>query len=200
VAAAVAFSAPAFACHVVVPDNAKPKVECLTGGKAEITWSVALSDQGRTGTITTIKLTPADTEFTSDSQIKVGAEISSTPITGKQVVKAGATNATLEVTAKLGGKGGDAKMLKAATADTAKCVSTEQPTTPPTASPSASASAKPSASSSSSGVAGTSSSSSGGLPVTGANTAAIAGTAVVLVGAGAGLFFVARRRRIKFTA
>jgi LPXTG-motif cell wall-anchored protein len=36
--------------------------------------------------------------------------------------------------------------------------------------------------------------------VTGSNTGIMAGSAIVLVGAGAGLFMVARRRRVKFTA
>jgi LPXTG-motif cell wall-anchored protein len=38
------------------------------------------------------------------------------------------------------------------------------------------------------------------LPVTGAQTGLYAGGAMVLLGAGAGLFFVARRRRVKFEA
>ncbi|NYH45430.1 LPXTG-motif cell wall-anchored protein [Micromonospora jinlongensis] len=40
----------------------------------------------------------------------------------------------------------------------------------------------------------------GGLPLTGTNTTLIAGGAVVLLAAGAGLFLVARRRRLRFTA
>ncbi|MBQ0900675.1 cell wall anchor protein [Micromonospora sp. U21] len=40
----------------------------------------------------------------------------------------------------------------------------------------------------------------GGLPLTGANTTMIAGGAVVLLAAGAGLFMMARRRRLRFTA
>ena len=51
-----------------------------------------------------------------------------------------------------------------------------------------------------SGVAGASSSAAGSLPVTGANIALISGAAILLVGAGAGLFMVARRRRVRFTA
>ncbi|MFJ6152928.1 LPXTG cell wall anchor domain-containing protein [Micromonospora profundi] len=39
----------------------------------------------------------------------------------------------------------------------------------------------------------------GGLPLTGANTTMIAGGAVVLLAAGAGLFVMARRRRLRFT-
>jgi hypothetical protein len=40
----------------------------------------------------------------------------------------------------------------------------------------------------------------GGLPVTGVKTGAIAGGALALLAAGAGLYLVARRRRIRFTA
>ena len=50
-----------------------------------------------------------------------------------------------------------------------------------------------------SGVA-SASSTAPALPVTGANTAIMVGSAVVLVGAGAGLFMVARRRRVRFAA
>ncbi|PWR07181.1 hypothetical protein DKT68_20030 [Micromonospora acroterricola] len=39
----------------------------------------------------------------------------------------------------------------------------------------------------------------GGLPLTGANTTMIAGGAAVLLAAGAGLFLLARRRRLRFT-
>ncbi|RLQ01110.1 LAETG motif-containing sortase-dependent surface protein, partial [Micromonospora sp. CV4] len=39
----------------------------------------------------------------------------------------------------------------------------------------------------------------GGLPLTGTNTTLIAGGAVVLLAAGAGLFVMARRRRLRFT-
>ncbi len=45
-----------------------------------------------------------------------------------------------------------------------------------------------------------SSSTAPALPVTGAQTGLYAGGAMVLLGAGTGLFFVARRRRIKFEA
>jgi len=38
------------------------------------------------------------------------------------------------------------------------------------------------------------------LPVTGANAGLLAGAALVLVSGGAGLYFVARRRRIRFAA
>jgi LPXTG-motif cell wall-anchored protein len=40
----------------------------------------------------------------------------------------------------------------------------------------------------------------GGLPITGSNTGAVAGTAALLLAAGGVLFFMARRRKLKFTA
>ncbi|GAB3955604.1 LPXTG cell wall anchor domain-containing protein [Micromonospora vulcania] len=40
----------------------------------------------------------------------------------------------------------------------------------------------------------------GGLPLTGSNTTTIAGGAVLLLAVGAGLFLIARRRRLRFTA
>jgi hypothetical protein len=42
--------------------------------------------------------------------------------------------------------------------------------------------------------------STGGLPVTGANAGLLAGAALVLVSGGGGLFYMARRRRIRFAA
>lgn len=81
-------------------------------------------------------------------------------------------------------------------------VSTSTPSNPPTStSPSASTSTSPSASTSTSPVPG----GGGGdsdeeLALTGASTGWVAGGAAVLLIAGAGLFFLARRRRVNFTA
>jgi LPXTG-motif cell wall-anchored protein len=73
-----------------------------------------------------------------------------------------------------------------------------QPSCPPSESPS------PSPSGGTGGGEGSptpsKSNTSPSLPVTGAQTGLYAGGAMVLLGAGAGLFFVARRRRIKFEA
>jgi LPXTG-motif cell wall-anchored protein len=87
-----------------------------------------------------------------------------------------------------------------------------KPSSSASAKPSSSASAKPSTSASAQ-PSGSGSptptdtdtppapgSSTPALPVTGAQTAAYAGGSLLLLGAGAGLFFVARRRRIRFEA
>jgi hypothetical protein len=50
------------------------------------------------------------------------------------------------------------------------------------------------------GAGGSGGAANGGLPITGAAGGAIAGGAAVLLGVGGALFFLARRRRIKFTA
>jgi LPXTG-motif cell wall-anchored protein len=77
-----------------------------------------------------------------------------------------------------------------------------KPKPPPSCPPSESASPSPSGGSGGGEGSPTPSKSntSPSLPVTGAQTGLYAGGAMVLLGAGAGLFFVARRRRIKFEA
>jgi LPXTG-motif cell wall-anchored protein len=73
--------------------------------------------------------------------------------------------------------------------------------TVPSASASASASASPSASASASTVGGTGGGTGASLPVTGTNVGILAGIGVLLVGAGAALFAVRRRRdATKFVA
>ncbi|WP_205862077.1 LPXTG cell wall anchor domain-containing protein [Planosporangium thailandense] len=83
---------------------------------------------------------------------------------------------------------------------------TPTPTETQSQSPSTSPSASPSATPSASGGAGggpvspspSKSATSPALPVTGSQTGLYAGGAATLLGAGAGLFFLARRRRLKF--
>jgi LPXTG-motif cell wall-anchored protein len=65
---------------------------------------------------------------------------------------------------------------------------------PASSSPSASASASAGPSASANSGAG------GGLPVTGANVSTLAIGGLVIVGVGAGLFFAARRRRVRTEA
>jgi LPXTG-motif cell wall-anchored protein len=76
------------------------------------------------------------------------------------------------------------------------------PKPPPSCPPSESPSPSPSGGTGGGGGSPTPSKSntSPSLPVTGAQTGLYAGGAMVLLGAGAGLFFIARRRRIKFEA
>jgi LPXTG-motif cell wall-anchored protein len=93
-----------------------------------------------------------------------------------------------------------------------KCaVPTTPPTTPPTTTPTTPPSTTPPASSSPSVTPSKTTSTSpvpgggGGdnepsLPVTGSSTGWVAGGAAVLLAVGAGLFFLARNRRMKFTA
>jgi hypothetical protein len=82
--------------------------------------------------------------------------------------------------------------------------SPSKPTESGSPSPSHSTSASPSPSGGTGGGAGSPSPSKSAtapaLPVTGAQTGLLAGGALVLLGAGAGMFFLARRRRLKFEA
>ncbi|WIM95494.1 LAETG motif-containing sortase-dependent surface protein [Actinoplanes oblitus] len=94
-----------------------------------------------------------------------------------------------------------------------KCSTPEEPTTPvttsPAATPSATTSATPSQTASASASASTSPAAAtpstsetegGALALTGSNSSTIAGGAVVLLLVGAGLFFMARRRKLNFKA
>lgn len=74
----------------------------------------------------------------------------------------------------------------------------EQPAPTPTATavPTATATADPTPTATAPPAAG----SGGGLPITGAPVAGVVAAAVLLLAAGVGLFLVARRRRVRFTA
>jgi hypothetical protein len=71
---------------------------------------------------------------------------------------------------------------------------------PPTCSPSASPSPTGGTGGGAASPTPSKSATAPALPVTGAQTGLLAGGALVLLGAGAGMFFLARRRRLKFEA
>lgn len=174
-AATIAFATPAFACNVQVQHTQA----CNADGRVEITWGLKLDEQGKTGKILEEGgwAEPEDSdwrEITPDSELSSDAWNSSV-----QILPIGTTEATLHLETEIEGVG--KKTVEETVSVQIKCASTPaSPSVSPTASKSPT--------------------SSGSLPVTGANTAIIAGVATVLVAGGAVLFFVARRRRVTFTA
>ncbi len=192
VAVALAFSAPASACHGI------PKGEpvCDTATTAKITWTLSVSDNG--AKIKSVTFLADGEAGTASGDIVKDATINKdTPLTATQVVSRSTKQAVMDITVEWPNRPNTPDWSEAVKTDLndvdwSKC---------PAPSPSESESSDAPAPSPSSAVGGNSSSSGGAaLPVTGANTALMAGGALVLVGVGGGLFFLARRRRIRFTA
>jgi LPXTG-motif cell wall-anchored protein len=174
-AATIAFATPALACEVQVQHTQA----CNADGRVEITWGLKIDERGKTGSILEEGgwAKPEDSdwrEITPDSELS-----SDTWNSSVQILPIGATEATLHLETEIDGVGN--KTVEKTVPVAVTCASTPAS---PTANPTASKSPT----------------SSGALPVTGANTAIIAGVATVLVVGGAALFFVARRRRVTFTA
>jgi hypothetical protein len=179
VAAALALAAPASAHNVGVTGTAACNKQT---GEWDVTWTIT-NDWS-----TDAKITDFDTNHSvkdSDGkQIKEGSIVphkvgeTDGKLVGFQHLPGDSTTAHLEV-----------KVVWAeGTKDEFKDESTDrfnlEGTCTKTSTPSASATPTPTP----------------GLPVTGAQAGLYAGIAVVLVGLGAGLFMVARRRRTEFTA
>ncbi|MBT8224742.1 MAG: LPXTG cell wall anchor domain-containing protein [Dactylosporangium sp.] len=184
VAAALTFATPALACHPVAD---KPSIVCDDRGGAEITWTIKM-DSNVTATVQGVTLTPEGSTL-KNGKIAKGKTFGKQGVTDVQVVPPGTTKATMKVKVEYQYNGRkQTHELNASTEEFNCPVPSESPT--PSESPAPSESA----------VASASSSGGSALPVTGANTAIIAGVAVLLVGAGAGLFLVARRRQVRFTA
>src|SRR6266487_1680483 len=174
------FAAPASATTASVTGTSV----CETNG----TYTITLK-------ITDVKVTP-DTPLTPDLN---GKKIKGQPayVEATQTVPGTTTKAELSFH-PVWSNGHRVDRYKGSVTLKGKCKPEGSPSPSTSARPSSSASPKPSES----GGAGspTPSSSTPALPVTGAQTAAYAGGSLLLLGAGAGLFFIARRRRIKFEA
>lgn len=212
VAAVLAFATPALACY---PVSSHTEV-CSDQGQVVITWTINLEESNRSATIQQVVSTPTGSVWSGDTLAKDVKIAQGGKLVAVQTLPAGQTEATLNVSVKLDGRNGSTEWLfnnaqpqkvKLPCSAPSK-PATQTPTQPPTATPTETPSAIPSESSSHGGGASVApssitSSTSGGasLPVTGSNTGAIVGVAVLLVGAGVGLFFMARRRQqVKFTA
>lgn len=203
VAVALAFSAPASACHA---EPAKTAV-CIDNQTAKVTWDVKAVGWTPNVSSVTAYIGTEKAELDSTSTLKAGVALNGTLKAVLVVPRDKGTELGAKLVVVLTGKDqanqdktwsseNDTDNPKKAdfttklrTINWAECPA-------PSKSPSSSA---PTSASTSGVAAVTSSSSAAALPVTGANVALMAGSAVVLVGAGVGLFLVARRRRVRFT-
>jgi LPXTG-motif cell wall-anchored protein len=219
---AVALAAPASAHHADITGTPV----CTTGDNWKVDWKVTNWEGGKVGKIIAVTSVPADPALTV---IKVDATMESgASLTDTQAFTGAVTEASLEVTVVWESDRGrkntnppkdtkKAKVYKPAPCPTATpsvTPSSAPPTsTPPvtsspsvspsvSVSPSTSASPTPSATPSPSPTPVVPGEGGGGgtLPKTGVAVGGIAAGAGVLLALGAGLFMMARRRRVKFTA
>jgi LPXTG-motif cell wall-anchored protein len=187
IVASAMLAAPAMATHATVSGDSA----CEKNGTYTITWKVTSDYPDVELTITDVKVTP-DTPLTPALE---GKKIKGEPgsVTVTQTVPGDTTKAELSFHPVWGNKhkvdrySGTVRLKGKCKPEPTPSESSEAPppggggggggapSTPPTPS-------KPT------------------LPVTGSQTAIYGGGAAVLLGAGAGLFFVARRRRIRFEA
>ncbi|HEU5107917.1 MAG TPA: LPXTG cell wall anchor domain-containing protein [Micromonosporaceae bacterium] len=194
-AAALAVSAPASAHRTSVSGTAVCDTET---GNWVVTWTVSNSEDHVAGSLTFAAVAPSSTRVTN---IAYGAVLpAGGSITGEQIAPGSETSASLTVKAKWD----NGKFEKYPQTGTVEFEGTceeesEQPPTPtptPTETSSPPAEETPVPSPSTTPVPGE----GGGLPVTGAATGGIVAAAAALLALGVGLFLVARRRRIRFTA
>jgi LPXTG-motif cell wall-anchored protein len=189
VVGALAFATTASACTIGVTGT--PECDTQTG-TVTVTWTVTASDNANVKAST---VTPSGTTISLPSTIAKGSK----GVTATQTVPGTAKEATLTVELTNADRSPKFDLTKKGTvALKGDCVATK-PSESPSASPSAVASA--SASPSQSAVAPVSTSPASGtgagstLPVTGTSLTWFVVAAVVLIGGGAGLFVLSRRRR-----
>ena len=196
-AATTVFAAPASAWDIDI--TGKPVCDVKTG-TVTVTWTIT-NDPRFPDWQANYKVT----DFTPDGSVVTPLE-GIIPANGStEVVQTnvpGGKGALIKVKVVWPGKGGDTKWFESDKVKT-PCVK-ESPSPSPSPSKSTSPSPSPSASKSTGGGGGGGSTSptpsTPSLPVTGSNVPIYAGSALGLVGVGGVLFFVARRRRIRFDA
>jgi LPXTG-motif cell wall-anchored protein len=194
--AALTLAAPASAHYPTVTGTA----ECdQTTGEWMVTWQVANSEDDLTGRVKEVSWTPADTELTGIEVDSVVPKKGEGVLEGTQKVGADQTGASLDVTVKWIRDG--RKIVKS---DKGEVTFEGECKAPASPSPSPSESASPSAPAESPSVAPSETPVPGGgggsLPTTGASIGTAVGIAGGLLAIGAVLFYVFRRRRIRFTA
>lgn len=183
VAATVAFATPALACHPEFSDQSA--AACVTADTAKVTWIVS-PDRGSEGaSLDGYHFFIGDQEVTT-GQAPTGPTLANNSKFTLMVPKT-AKSAKLSVTITKTSTGTRENVIDLTKIDWTKCKGGE--TGGQTSAP-----ASPTKT-----VAGASSSAAA-LPVTGSSTGIMAGVAVVLLAGGVALFFVARRRRVRFTA
>jgi LPXTG-motif cell wall-anchored protein len=188
-AASAMLAAPASAHTAALSHDAVCDTET---GKVKVTWTVS-NDYPADATLRNVNASPALTTIVNGATVtkqKNGKD----GTLSESVLVAPGTKVSLGFTATW--PDGVRYVVPVKTVDTAGiCKETPPP------SPSESASPSPSGGTGGGGESPSPSRSAApSLPVTGAQTGLYAGGAVVLLGAGAGLFLLARRRRIKFEA
>ena len=175
--AALAFVTPAFAADSLM--EVRHSEKCNTQNRVEVTWGLKLTAQGAAANLDqnqfSVELTPEPSE--QDWVDLSGTDVISADAwnESRQTLPAGTTKVALRITYP--GDKGAVQELVNVTFDVSAVCSKPSASSSPTTSPSGST-----------------------LPVTGSSTIMIAGVAVVLLVVGAGVFFVARRRRVTFTA
>jgi LPXTG-motif cell wall-anchored protein len=187
-AAALTMALPASAHRSAV----EGKADCDEAtGNFVVTWTVSNLQRDKVATLKKVRLLPEGTTVTN---IVEGATLAGGgELTGVQVVSADARGAALAVSVEWSnGKKHDA-IGKVEFKD--KC---EKPT--PTPTPTATETPAPTPTATPTATAPPGGGGGGDLPVTGAAVGGIVGAAAVLLAIGAGLFLLARRRRINFTA
>jgi LPXTG-motif cell wall-anchored protein len=222
-AATALFAAPASAHAAKLTYD----VECKANGTAKVTWHIE-NDHNTTATLKDVAASPALEKIVNGAKIKSGQTLSESvtvkagetatltyiakwPDNWTYAPPGSATQANTgkcapECPPSVGIQGGHPSPSPSCPAKSSspRPSTSAKPSHSASAKPSASASARPSGSGSptptSTDTPPGPSSSTPALPVTGAQTAAYAGGSLLLLGAGAGLFFIARRRRIKFEA
>jgi hypothetical protein len=183
-AAALAMASPASAHHSSVEGTYL--CDEVTG-EWVVTWTVGNSQPDLDATLKIVELEPAGTTL---SEIVVGATVpAGGRLTDVQLVPADQTFAKLTVAAEWPNGRKDKQPVSGKVKFEGVC---EKPTTPPTPTPTATPTATPTPPPGGEG--------GGDLPVTGAAVGGIVGAAAVLLAIGLGLFLVARRRRVRFTA
>lgn len=181
---------PAMACTATLTGT--PTCDTETG-QVKVTWTIT-NDYSTKLTLKDVTSSPTLTKIVNDAKVPKREDGKNGVLSETVSVEPG-TVVSLGFTAKW--PNGQSQTVPAKTVNTTG-ICKEVP--PPTKS--ATPSAQPSASGGAGGgpVSPSTSAAAPALPVTGSQTGLYAGGAVVLLGAGAGLFVVARRRRVKFEA
>jgi LPXTG-motif cell wall-anchored protein len=192
-AATAMFASPASAHHVDVTG----KSDCVDG-KWKVTWTVK-DIYNTEATLDAVDVTPANAPIKSAAGVVLGQGVKiqsgdANNFVGVQWVGATERSASLRVSAHWESDGTTWAMKRPYVVELeGDCKPTESTPSP-----------KPTPTGGTGGGVGTptpsKTSAAPTLPVTGAQTGILTGGAVALLGAGAGLFVMARRRRIKFEA
>jgi LPXTG-motif cell wall-anchored protein len=200
-AGVVAIAGPASAHHATV--TGETSCEALhADGSWTVAWTVTNSQDNIEGKLTSVELEPAGSTVTNIVESATLPLSTQPQLTGTHVVPAAAAEAKLTVDVKWDYGNGNVRWDKHKSGSVQRpenCPTTPPTTTPPTTPPTTVPPTTTPPTAPTTPVPGE----GGGnptLPKTGVPVGGIAGGAVALLAVGAGLFVLARRRRVKFTA